>query len=172
MKKFAVVLLAVFVLAAYLLLPALAFAQAVPAAVGVLATATTPPPTLTPPVALVLVLSLVIGTLTQMIQTGSVFGLVVTPKAWLPGLTVLVTFLGGVYAYFAGLGAAFAINGTTLVYGISAGIASLIAGSAPGMAVHAHSVTPQNILAFRAAKKAADKAATLPPPAPISGKAA
>ncbi len=128
---------------AMMLAPVLAFAQ-----VG--APGPMPPPTLTAPVAVVLVLSLLLGFVTQMVQTGSIFGLKTTPQDWLPGLTVLMTFLGGVVAYFAGLGAAFEVNVTTVVYGLAAGVAALLTGSAPGIANHAHVVVPANVLELRA----------------------
>ena len=121
-----------------------AFAQGAPVVAPV-------PPTLSAPVAVVMALSLVLGFVTQMVQTGNLLGLVVTPKGWLPGLTVFATFLGGVVAYFSGLGAAFQVNATTVVYGLSAGLASLLAGSAAGIANHAHIVTPAAVMATRRA---------------------
>jgi len=126
-----------------LVLPALAYAQA---------PGPTPPPVLTPSVALMLVLSVGIGILTQIVQTGGIFGIVTTPKTWLPVVTVLGTFLGGVYAYFAGLGSAFVVDGTTIVYGLVAGFGALLAGTTPGLVVHAHVVTPAKLCALRLAK--------------------
>ena len=108
------------------------------------------PPTLSAPVAVVMILSLVLGVLTQAIQTGTIFGSIVTPKAWLPALTIAATFLGGVVAYFGGLSPV-VLNGTTLFYAVAAGVAALLSGTVPGMVVHAHFTVPRQIAAWRAA---------------------
>jgi len=126
------------------------------------ALAQTPIPTLpTPPpgplslsVAVVMVLSLLLGFVNAAVQSGSIFGIVTTPKAWLPELTLFGSFLGGVLAYFTGLGSAFTVTGTTIFYGVLAGLTATLTASVPAFARHAVSVMPEQIrLARLAAKK-------------------
>lgn len=109
------------------------------------------PPVLSAAVAVSMLLSLVLGILTQVIQTGSFLGQWVAPKASLPSITIVATFLAGVTAYFAGLPAV-TMTGTTIFYAVMAGVANLLTGSVPGLAVHAHVVVPMQ---YRNAKMAA-----------------
>jgi hypothetical protein len=122
------------------------------------------PPTLSTPVAVVMILSLLLGALTQIIQTGSLFGTIFPPKAWLPDFTMAATFLGGVVAYFSGLSPV-VINASSVFYAVAAGITALLAGSAPGIAVHSHVVVPAQFKALRA--KASAVAPPPPPGAPV-----
>lgn len=115
--------------------------------------------TLTPSMIVVTVLSLVLGIITQMIQTGSFLGIKTTPTTWLPYLTLAATFLGGVVTSLAG---AASITAAAVFTAVVAGIQSLLAGAAPGVAHFAHVVVPQHVMAMRAATKL--PAAVPPPP--------
>ena len=108
-----------------------------------------PMPTLSMPLAVTTILSLLLGVLTQIVQTGKLFGQWVAPTTWLPELTMAATFLGGMVGYFSGL-SPIVLDGTTIFYAIAAGIMSLLAGAAPGLAVHAHVVVPQMAAQARA----------------------
>jgi hypothetical protein len=128
---------------AFFSLPAVAFAQSAPLSIP-----TTPVST---PVAVVMILSLLLGALTQDIQTGAFLGKFITPKSWLPGTTLAATFLGGVVGYFSGLNPV-ALTGSTIFYAVATGVAALIFGSTPGVAVHAHFTVPAQIKAARLLK--------------------
>lgn len=95
----------------------------------------------TGPVAIVTVLSVILGFVTQAVQSGSILGIVVLPKPWLPEVTLFGSFLGGAVAYLGGLGS-FALSGSVVYYAVMAGLTALLAGAAPGLARHAHSVVP------------------------------
>lgn len=110
---------------------------------------------LTPSMIVVTVLSLVLGLVTQMVQTGSFLGIKTTPTTWLPYLTLAATFLGGVVTSLAG---AAAINAAAVFAAVVAGIQSLLAGAAPGVAHFAHVTVPAQIRASR------QQPATPPPP--------
>lgn len=112
--------------------------------------------TLTPSMIVVTVLSLVLGLVTQMVQTGSFLGIKTTPQTWLPYLTLAATFLGGVVTSLAG---AAAINAAAVFAAVVAGIQSLLAGAAPGVAHFAHVTVPAQIRASRQQPAA-------PPPPP------
>lgn len=113
------------------------------------------------PVAIVIILSLVMGVITQGVQSGSIFGIATVPKAWLPPLTTVGTFLGGVLAYLQGLPGSWAFSGSILFYAAVAGITALLAGAAPGIAGFAHHVVPGQVKAAKqTAKMAAIAAAT------------
>lgn len=131
------------------LLPAAAFAQ----------TGTLPPASLTQGTATAIGLTLLIGTLTTMVQSGSVFGLATTPRTWLPGLTVMLTFLTGVYGFVSSLNGAFVFDVTDIVYAFAAGFGGLFTGAIPHAARAAtrmaHADGPAKIYA---ASKAATKA--------------
>jgi|ERR1700679_33557 len=122
-------------------------------------------PVLSTPVAVVMVLSLLLGVLTQAVQTGAVFGTFITPKAWLPALTIAATFLGGMVAYFSGLSPV-VLDANSVFYAVAAGVSALLAGSVPGMAVHAHYTVPRQVMAWRAAA-AIDPHNKLTPPGGI-----
>ena len=121
-------------------------------------------PTLSLATAVVTVLSVLLGILTQMIQTGRFLGQWVTPKAWLPEFTLGATFLGGVVAYLTSQ-APLTLNGATIFYAVMAGVVDLVSGAAPGIAVHAHIIVPAKLRALRAASVVAKPTA---PPAPPS----
>jgi hypothetical protein len=108
-----------------------------------------PAPTLTTATVVVTILSLLLGILTQIVQSGSLFGIVTVPKPWLPDFTLASTFIGGLVAY---LGGQSSLNSSIVFYAVVAGITALLAGAAPGMAIHAHYVVPAQL---RAARKAA-----------------
>jgi hypothetical protein len=109
-------------------------------------------PTLTAASAVVLVLSLLAGFLTNAIQSGSLLGMKTVPTSWLPGLTIASTLLGGIVTYLSGHPS---LDGATLFYAVAQGLTALLASAAPGLALHAHATLP----AARYAKKIAVVAA-------------
>lgn len=104
--------------------------------------------TLSLPVAVVTILSLVLGYLTQAIQSGSFLGIKTVPKTWLPPLTIASTLLGGFVAYLKGQ-SPLDLDGPTLFYATVAGLTALLAGSAPSLAMHAHATMPAARFAMR-----------------------
>lgn len=116
-------------------------------------------PVLSTPVVVVTILSLVLGFVTQGIQSGSILGVATVPKPWLPFLTIFATFLGGVVSYLTGLGSSAQLNSSTVFFAVVTGLTDLLAGSAPGLAIHAHVVVPAKLRALRAANDNAKKAA-------------
>jgi hypothetical protein len=145
MLKIKLSLFLAFLFSFFLLLPSSAYAQAE-------APVTSAAPTLSPSLAIVTVISLLLGVATQIIQSGKL------PKPWLPYATLGLTFLGGVGGYLNGL-STIVLNGATAFYAVAAGITALLAGAAPGIAVHAHIVVPAQAMAVR--KTAARLAAGL-----------
>jgi uncharacterized membrane protein len=119
------------------------------------------PPTLSTPVAVVMILSLLLGAANQIIQTGALFGAIIPPKAWMPEFVITATFLGGVVSYFSGLSPV-VVNATTVFYAIAAGVSNLLVASAPAVVVHAHYVLPAQYKAMRAKMLAP----AVPPPSP------
>jgi hypothetical protein len=107
------------------------------------------PPTLSTPVAVMMILSLLLGVLTHIVQTGSL-GPSVVPQAWLPYFTIATTFLGGFVAYLSGL-TPLVIDGASVFYAVAAGVTSLLASSAPSFAVHAHVTIPRQLASWKAA---------------------
>lgn len=110
------------------------------------------PPTLSTPFAVMTILSLVLGALTQAVQTGSVAGFM-TPKSWLPWLTIATSFLGGAVGYLSGL-SPLVLDGASIFYAVAAGVTALLSGTIPGIVVHAHFTIPRQIAAWRAANAA------------------
>src|ERR1700730_15078983 len=98
-------------------------------------------PTLTTPTVVVTILSLLLGLGTSLIQTGSIFGIKVDPKTWLPWVTMATTFIGGVLAYLKGQ-SPLVLSDAVIFYSVIAGLTALMASSAPGLAMHAHIVVP------------------------------
>ncbi len=128
---------------ALMLLPVIALAQIAP----VQAPASSP--TLTPTVSVVTLLSMVAGVLTNWIQTGTLLGRWITPKSWLPDLTMISTSLGGFLGYLLSQ-APVSLSGTALFYGTMAAVAALVAGATPGLAIHVHAtLTAQRRTALR-----------------------
>jgi len=112
--------------------------------------------------AVVMLLSVLLGAVTQMIQTGTFLGKWVAPKSWLPDLTIAATFLGGAISYLSSQ-SPLVLNGTTIAYAVISGVTSLFAGAAPGFAVHAHVVVPGHVRALRAAAQTAAPPPSTPP---------
>lgn len=137
--------------------PTVAFAQTPPAP--------TPPPTLTMATGVVLGLSLLLGIVTQVVQTGTLLGRWVTPKSWLPAATIVMPLLSGTVAYLTSQ-SPLVLNGATIVYAVAAGVFSLLSGAAPGLAVHAHVIVPEKVRQIRMARLAAAKAQPPSPPTP------
>lgn len=111
--------------------PRLALAQTGPV-VGPLAN-------LSPTTLVVAGLGFLLAILTNMVSSGNLLGLVVTPQAWLPYLTLGVTFLG---AFVPALTSAESLTALSWTNAAIAGLTALIAYGA-GHAVHAHVQTAQ-----------------------------
>jgi hypothetical protein len=112
---------------------AVAFAQPAPGPM--------PAPTLTPTVAVVTTLSLIAGILTNWIQSGTLLGRWISPKSWLPDMTMISTALGGFLGYTTSQSPV-TFSGTNLFYGAVAAVTALLVGAAPSAAMHAHSTLP------------------------------
>jgi hypothetical protein len=117
------------------------------------------PPNVTPAVAVVLILSLVLGYLNALVQGGDIEG-IVAPKAWLPDLTIVATLLGGFVAYLKSQ-SPLVINGSTLLYAVVSAFAALLLGAAPGAARKVHKDLPAARLAAK--RLAVKTAATVTP---------
>jgi len=129
MKRIVLAMLRTSILATLVLVfvvPGLALAQSTPAP-----SSSSGPSTLT---VVVTVLSLAVGFINQSVNQGSLLGVVTTPKAWLPYLTLAATFLGGT---IASLSQAAALNGGSIWGAIVAGLSALLAG-AGGIAIAHH----------------------------------
>jgi uncharacterized membrane protein len=122
------------------------------------------PPTLSTPVAVVMILSLLLGAANQIIQTGALFGAIIPPKAWMPEFVITATFLGGIVGYFTGLSPV-VVNASTVFYAVAAGVSALLTSSTPALVMHAHYVLPAQYKAMRA--KMLAPAAPPPSPPPV-----
>jgi len=87
------------------------------------------------------ILSLAAGFIGQGVGQGSVLGIVTVPRAWVPYLTIVATFLAGVIAALT--------SGATTGAAILAGFQNLIP-SAAGVALAHHVGTPARTMAMRA----------------------
>jgi hypothetical protein len=135
--------------------------------VGLLSTgiafAQTPAPTPTPLTtqsAIVVILALIVGYIGQAVNTGNLFGIVTTPKAWIPYLTLLGSFLA---AFGTSVQGDSTLNGTAWFNAVIAGFAALMA-AAGGSAAHTH-LNSHKTTALATAAKAALAAPPPPPPA-------
>lgn len=86
-------------------------------------------------VAVVMVLSFLLGLINQGISQGSILaGVIKVPPTWLPYLTIAAGFLGGVVTSLQGVAT---INGAAIVQALVAGIMALgTAGGGVGVAHH------------------------------------
>jgi hypothetical protein len=109
---------------------------------------------------LVTVVSLVVGFVNQAVNQGSILGIVTTPKAWLPYLTILATFFMGAGA---SLSQAAGVSGSSILAAVLAGFSSLVFG-AGGIAL-AHGVHVGKLAAAAAKAKAATPAPETKPSA-------
>ena len=125
-----------------------------------------PVPGLTVQTAIVTILALVVGYIGQAVNTGSVFGIVTTPKAWVPYLTLLGSFLGAVGVSLQGDAV---LNGTAWFNAVVAGFIALMAaagGSAAHTTLNAHKTTAAAKVAAQTAATVAAASPAAPPPAP------
>jgi hypothetical protein len=151
--KFRPTLLFSFCLTVVLFSSGIAFAQAPAPAPSVITTQS----------AIVVILALIVGYIGQAVNTGNLFGIVTTPQAWIPYLTLLGSFLA---AFGTSLQGDSTLNGAAWFNAVIAGFTALMA-AAGGSAAHNHFQTHKNTLAKRAAAAAAAAAAPpSPPPAP------
>src|SRR5512135_1459312 len=105
----------------------LALAQTAPASAAVAAAISTQ-------TAVVTVIALIAGFIGQAINSGSFFGIATTPKAWIPYLTLLGSFLA---AFGLSLQSAAALNGSAWFNAVIAGFMALTS-AAGGSAAHNH----------------------------------
>ncbi len=83
---------------------------------------------------IIAILSLVLGYISQAVQTGKFLGIVTVPTTWLPYLTLIGTFLA---AFVQSISSATVVNQSTIVAAILAGLAALT-GVTIGVTVHQH----------------------------------
>ena len=148
MKLRSVLLLVLPVLLVVLLVASPAFAQA-PTGGG------TP---LSAPLGIMLALSTILGVLTNWVQTGKLLGRWITPKEWLPDVTMATTFLLGFVGYEKGLPTP-SFDASSLGYAVAAGIGAIIAGVAPTVGTFVHGALNEKLRDGRLARLAAKKAA-------------
>jgi hypothetical protein len=122
--------LAMVVVTTLLLIPLDAHAQTAPPI--------TAGPNLTPAVGVIAALSMLAGVLTNWIQTGTLLGRWITPKTWLPDLTLISTWLGGFVGYLASQNPP-SLSGASLFWATLTAIGTLTAGATPAAAHYAHS---------------------------------
>lgn len=105
---------------------------------------------LTPYSVTVVVLSLVVGVITQAINTGKVAGQFQVPASWMVVLGIVAPFLGALTTTLVQAGA---LSSVSVFDAIVAGILAVTAGAAPGVAVHlalhAHLNVPRLAASFR-----------------------
>lgn len=108
------------------------------------------PNVITGPVAVVMVLSFLLGIVTQLVKTGLLFNQYPVPQKWLPHLAVFGSFLAG-FATSLG-GAASPWTGWTFFVAGLAGGSALLATTPAGLATFAHHVVPDQVRTMRAAR--------------------
>ena len=134
---------------AILLVPTAAFAQVAPSA------------PVNETTGIIMGLSALLGILTNWVQTGTLLGRWITPKAWLPDATMLLTFLGGFVGSLES-GNPVSLGGSAIYVATIAGILSLTAGVAPTLARHVHGPLNDAQLGDNNLKRAAKAAAAKP----------
>ena len=87
---------------------------------------------------IIAILSLVLGYISQAVQTGKFLGIVTVPTTWLPYLTLIGTFLA---AFVQSISSATVVNQSTIVAAILAGLAALT-GVTIGVALPVRLSTP------------------------------
>jgi hypothetical protein len=96
-------------------------------------------------------LSTLLGIATQVQQSGKLFGQFTIPTAAIVVVNMVVPFLGGLVQYLSTV----AFSGAAVTFGLFAGVANLLVGSAAGLAVHAHITIPARMASMRSSKAAA-----------------
>jgi hypothetical protein len=132
----------------------LAFAQA-PAPVPA------PVVSLTPQTAIVAILALVAGFIGQAINSGNLFGIVTTPKAWIPYLTLVGSFIG---AFGLSIQGDTTLNETAWFNAVMAGFMALLS-AAGGSAAHSHFTSHKNFQKRGPAAPASNGGTAAAPPA-------
>jgi hypothetical protein len=94
-------------------------------------------PNLTPAVGVIAALSMLAGLITNWVQTGTLLGRWVTPKSWLPDLTLASTWLGGFVGYLASQNPP-SLSGANLFWATITAMGMLTAGALPAGAHYAH----------------------------------
>jgi hypothetical protein len=107
---------------------------------------------------IIALLSVLAGYISQAVNTGSLFGVKTLPKAWLPYLTLIGTFLA---AFVASISTASTVNEAAWFAALVAGLTSLT-GTAVGVTVHQHMNATVSIAILFVACAAAPSAACTP----------
>jgi len=95
--------------------------------------------------------TLLVGFVSQAIQTGKVLGIIVTPKAWVPYLTLAASFLAG---FIQSIASAATIDAAAIESAVLAGLMALV-GVTVGVTAHQHlTARPANDNAAPPAKAA------------------
>jgi len=113
------------------------------------------PAAITTQSAIVVILALIVGYIGQAVNTGNLFGIVTTPKAWIPYLTLFGSFLA---AFGTSIQGDSTLNGAAWFNAVIAGFAALMA-AAGGSAAHTHLNSHKNFQS-----KSAPAPAAPPPP--------
>jgi hypothetical protein len=80
------------------------------------------------------VVSIVLGFVSNAVQTGSFLGIETVPRKWIPYLTLLGTFLA---AFLQSIGTASPVTGTAVLQAVLAGFTALT-GTTVGVTIHQH----------------------------------
>lgn len=128
---------------------------------------------LTPFLIVVMTLSLVIGVLNQLVQSGKILGQWPVSQTALPYVTIAGSFLGGVYGFFRSLPTDTALSASIVFYAVMTGLSALLVGAAPGLAMH-HFGAQVNMLRPPARRMTPPVMAVIPPspasmPTPVEG---
>lgn len=114
----------------------------------------------------VTLIALLLGVITQVINTGKLFGQFQVPAQAMVWLLIVAPFLGGVSASLLQAGL---LSSATAFSAVIAGITAVVAGSSPGIAVHlaihAHITVPGIVAALRKPASNDNAAAAQPPKA-------
>jgi hypothetical protein len=87
------------------------------------------------------VISIVLGFVSNAVQTGSFLGIETVPQKWLPYLTLIGTFLA---AFLQSISTASPVTGTAVLQAVIAGFTALTATTV-GVTIHQHlTVMPQD----------------------------
>jgi hypothetical protein len=135
------------------LVTGLAFAQTSAPAAAVTVSAQT---------AIVTVIAIIAGFVGQAVNSGSLFGIVTTPRAWIPYLTLLGSFLA---AFGLSLQSASSLSGSAILNAILAGVMALSSAGA-GAACHSHLQSHKQGQKGGGSGQPASAPAPVAPPAP------
>lgn len=99
-------------------------------------------PTVTLPVAIVTLLSLTIGIVTQIKQSRSIFGEPLPPKL----LAIIAFVVPGLAGAVSVLQSQQTLNSSIIFWAVVNGVGQMFTASVPGLAMHAHYVVPKAMI--------------------------